>query len=241
MARLTRACPAGIVQHVIQRGHQQQLCFSCLDDFNAYADWLKEYAAKYQVSLHAWALMPNHVHLLCTPEQDNAVSLMMQSLGRCYVRYFNHKHQRNGALWDGRFRSCLVQTEPWLMKLYRYIELNPLRAGLVSDAGDYLWSSYRHNALGTPSGMTDEHALYLQLGRDPVSRRFNYRSYVNREMDEDELQSIRSAINKGMALGDNSFKAEIEQLTGRRMFAGKKGRPLGWRKNDESESNVQGM
>lgn len=148
MARLPRVCPVGVPQHVIQRGNNRQVCFASEQDFAAYAGWLKEYSKKYQVEIHAWVLMTNHVHLLCTPRTENAVSFMMQSLGRSYVQYFNFRYKRTGTLWEGRFKSCLVQEEIYLSQLYRYIELNPVRAKIVEHPSDYVWSSYQINALG---------------------------------------------------------------------------------------------
>ena len=110
-SHLARVCPVGIPQHIIQRGNNRQVCFASEQDFAAYVSWLKDYAKKYQVDIHAWVLMTNHVHLLCTPRVDNAVSRMMQALGRHYVRYFNVSYQRTGTLWEVRFKSCLVQVE----------------------------------------------------------------------------------------------------------------------------------
>ncbi len=150
-------CPIGIPQHVIQRGNNRQICFAGEEDFAAYANWLKDYSEKYQVEIHAWVLMTNHVHLLCTPRATNVVSLMMQSLGRQYVSYFNFNYQRTGTLWEGRFKSCLVQEDKYLLHLYRYIELNPVRAGMVEQPSDYSWSSYPINALGKKSELCTSH------------------------------------------------------------------------------------
>jgi putative transposase len=159
MARLSRACPVGIPQHVTQRGNNRQVCFASGQDFAAYAGWLKGCPRKHQVGIHAWALMTDHVHLLCTPEAQNAASLMMQSLGRRYVRYSNFSYKRTGTLWEGRFKSCLVQEENYLIQVYRYIELNPVRAGMAGQPSDYLWPSYPTNALGKVSGLCTPHPL----------------------------------------------------------------------------------
>jgi putative transposase len=127
---------------------------------------LKEYAEKFDVDVHAWVLMTNHVHLLCTPNSSSAVSSMMQSLGRQYVQYFNRRYERSGTLWEGRFRSSLVQSEKYLLQVYQYIELNPVRAGMVNDPSDYSWSSYQINALGKHSQLMTYHPLYLSLGNN---------------------------------------------------------------------------
>jgi len=233
MARLPRVCPVGVPQHVIQRGNNRQVCFASEQDFAAYAGWLKEYSKKYQVEIHAWVLMTNHVHLLCTPRAENAVSLMMQSLGRSYVQYFNFCYKRTGTLWEGRFKSCLVQEEIYLLQLYRYIELNPVRAGMVEQPSDYVWSSYQINALGKISELCTPHFLYLALGKGAIERQLSYRELFKYHVEGKLLEDIRSAENKGMALGNVRFEAEIESLTGRRMTAKKMGRTVGWRKKSD--------
>jgi putative transposase len=131
MSRLPRFCPIGIAQHIIQRGNNRQICFGCEQDFFAYVGGLKEFSVKCRVDIHAWVLMTNHVHLLCTPHEAGGVSRMMQALGRQYVRYFNHSYKRTGTLWEGRFESCLVEDEAYLIHLYRYIELNPVGFNLT--------------------------------------------------------------------------------------------------------------
>ena len=231
MARLSRLCPVGIPQHVIQRGNNRQVCFAGEQDFAAYAGWLKDAAQKYEVDIHAWVLMTNHVHLLCTPRIQNGVSQMMQSLGRKYVRYFNFSYKRTGTLWEGRFKSCLVQEEIYLLQLYRYIELNPVRAGMVEQPSDYSWSSYAINALGKSSQLCTPHPLYLALGKEAKERQANYRELFKRHVDGLLLEEIRQTVNKSMALGNERFKADVESLTGRRVTAKKMGRPVGWRKD----------
>ena len=137
MTRLKRICPPNITQHIIQRGNNRQVCFASEQDFEAYVAWLKQYSQHYKVKVHAWVLMTNHVHLLCTPADHNGVSKMMQSLGRHYVRYFNNTYKRTGTLWEGRFKSCLVDSDHYLLTLYRYIELNPVRANMVNHPAEY--------------------------------------------------------------------------------------------------------
>jgi putative transposase len=223
----------GIPQHIIQRGNNRQVCFASEQDFAAYVSWLKDYAKKYQVDIHAWVLMTNHVHLLCTPRIDNAVSLMMQALGRHYVRYFNVSYQRTGTLWEGRFKSCLVQEENYLLQLYRYIEMNPVRAGMVEQPSDYAWSSYSINALGKESELCTPHHLFLALGSESKERQSNYRELFKYHVEGEFLEAIRLAINKGLVLGNERFEMDVERLTGRRMTAKKRGRPVGWRKKAE--------
>ena len=231
MARLPRILPVGVPVHIIQRGNNRQVCFVSAEDHEAYAGWLKEYSKKYKVDIHAWVMMTNHVHLLCTPRQVDAVSRMMQALGRRYVRYFNFEYQRSGTLWEGRFKSCLVQEERYLLEVYRYIELNPVRAEMVTEPGEYRWSSYQVNAWGKVSNLCTPHPEYLALSVVPLARHKNYRALFVHHVDDTELlEEIRKNTNKGLAVGNDRFKEEIEMLTGRRVIAKKRGRPLGWRK-----------
>ena len=230
MARLPRISPVDVPVHIIQRGNNRQVCFVAGEDYSAYVDWLSKYSKKYSVDIHAWVLMTNHVHLLCTPRRGGSLSLMMQSMGRNYVRYFNSEYQRTGTLWEGRYKSCLIQEDRYLLEVHRYIELNPVRADMVKDPGEYVWSSYQCNALGKLSEMCTPHSEYQALGADPEERRSNYRSLFSKHVEGELLEEIRLNTNKGMAIGSHRFKEEIEVLTGRRVKAKKRGRPLGWRK-----------
>jgi len=232
MARLARISPVDVPVHIIQRGNNRQICFVAEEDYESYAEWLWEYSKKYKVDVHAWVMMTNHVHLLCTPRQVDAVSSMMQALGRCYVRYFNDAYRRSGTLWEGRYKSCLVQEERYLIEVYRYIELNPVRAGIVTAPGEYRWSSHTVNAEGKSSGLCSPHSEFIALGETPSERRENYRAlFVDYIENSEFLKEIRGNTNKGLAIGHDKFKDEIEKLTGRRMTAGKRGRPKGWRKS----------
>jgi putative transposase len=232
MARLPRISPVDVPVHIIQRGNNRQACFAADEDYGAYIAWLTECAKKYLVDVHAWVMMSNHVHLLCTPRQGGSLSLLMQSLGRRYVRYFNHEYQRSGTLWEGRYKSCLIQGELYLLEVYRYIELNPVRAEMVAAPGDYRWSSYQVNALGCRSDLCTPHSVYLALGANDAERRGNYCALFERHVEGELLNEIRANMNKGLALGNDRFKEEIEMLTGRRLKAKKRGRPVGWRKEN---------
>lgn len=164
MARLPRLCLPGIPQHIIQRGTNRQACFASEDDFAAYAHWLDECARINGVAIHAWVFMTNHVHLLATPEEAGGISRMMQMLGCHYVRYFNHSYRRTVALWEGRFKSCVVDAEDYLLICQRYIELNPVRANMVESPSDYQWSSYKANGQGEAINMWTPHAVYHAFG-----------------------------------------------------------------------------
>jgi putative transposase len=225
MARLPRIGPLGIPQHIIQRGNNRQVCFASDQDMSVYAHFLEEYSQKFSVSIHAWVFMTNHVHLLATPFSEEAVSKMMQALGRRYVRYFNREYQRSGTLWEGRFKSSLVQSDIYLLQCQRYIELNPVRASMVLDPAEYIWSSYHSNALGKEIALYTAHDEYLKLGRTGIQRQKVYRSLFHVHVEEELIVDIRSAVNKGLALGDDRFKHEIETLCSRRVRPAKMGRP----------------
>lgn len=225
MARLPRIDVVDIAQHVIQRGNNRHACFGSECDMAAYASWLQEYSAKFSVEVHAWVFMTNHVHLLLTPRVKSGVSKMMQALGRRYVQYYNYTYQRSGTLWEGRFKSCVVQEENYLLECYRYIELNPVRADMVEHPGDYSWSSYRVNAEGCQSALCTPHHRYLELGNNEQERERTYKEFVLRNTDQENIDEIRHITNSGMALGDERFLDEIESLTKRRVRTRKAGRP----------------
>jgi len=225
MARALRVSPVGIPQHIIQRGNNRQVCFAAEIDMESYLSWLTEYAHKYNVEIHAWVLMTNHVHLLCTPKADGAISSMMQALGRKYVRYFNYTYGRTGTLWEGRYKACLVQDNNYLLAVHRYIELNPVRAGMVDDPADYVWSSYSCNALGDMNDLYTPHSLYTGLANNALSRQQNYRNLFADHFDGQLLNKIRSTVNKGLALGDGRFVEQLERLTNQRLSPARRGRP----------------
>lgn len=223
MARLPRLCLPGIPHHIIQRGTNRQACFGADDDMAAYASWLDEYARKYAVEVHAWVFMTNHVHLLVTPSSKDGLSRLMQSLGRRYVRYFNHSYGRSGTLWEGRFRSCLVDAEDYLLICHRYIELNPVRAGMVSRPADYHWSSFHANGNGVDSRLISHHPVYLALGSSPSERQARYRHLFDMHIDPSDLKTIREVTHQGLALGSDGFVREVERLAGQRAKPLKRG------------------
>ncbi|WP_346836419.1 transposase [Microbulbifer sp. SAOS-129_SWC] len=225
MARLPRLNPIGIPQHVIQRGNNRQACFCSEQDLIAYAGWLKEYSCEFDVQVHAWVFMTNHVHLLVTPQSEDGVSKMMQAIGRIYVRYFNREYGRSGTLWEGRYKSCLVQSEAYLLQCYRYIELNPVRANMVKEPADYYWSSYSCNGLGRKSTLATPHSEYLALGRYPKQRCERYRSLFRSHLDGRMIDEIRKSVNKGLALGSEKFKRALESRFERRVTEVLLGRP----------------
>ncbi len=205
-------------------GNNRQVCFNSDEDMLTYKNWLCEYAAKYDVHVYSWVLMTNHVHLLATPWQENGLSRMMQSLGRYYVRYYNNHYRRSGTLWEGRFKSCLVESTEYLLQCYRYIELNPVRAGMVNDPANYKWSSYLCNGLGVESKLITPHELYLSLGLNHDERTNNYRELFLDHLEGNVIKEIRESVNKGLAFGSDRFKDEIEFNLKRRVRSEKPGR-----------------
>ena len=223
MPRLKRFCPIGVPVHIIQRGNNRNRCFVSDDDMANYSRHLDEASSRYQVDIHAWVLMTNHVHLLVTPNLHEGVSNMMQYIGRYYVRYFNTKYSRTGTLWEGRFKSCLVEQEDYFLVCQRYIELNPIRADMVDDPADYRWSSYRANALGLDPNIRQPHEIYLSLGNSDRKRQAAYRSLFDGEIKRELINEIRFSSNKGLVLGSDKFKDKIEVLGGQRTRPPKRG------------------
>lgn len=169
--------------------------------------------------------MPNHVHLLITPAATHSCARLMQRLAQLHTQYMNRTHGRSGSLWEGRFRSCLVQAEGYLIACYRYIDSNPIRAGLCADAGDYLWSSYHFNGLGLADGDISPHERYQALGITPVLRRQAYIELFKTDPRYWRMDQIRRATNGNFALGDENFKRGLVAKLGRRVEPGKPGRP----------------
>jgi putative transposase len=198
--------------HVIQRGNNRQTLFTSDKDMAAYAHWLREGAFKFDVKIHGWVFMTNHVHLLITPSQDKAISQLIQYLGRLYVRYFNFAYARSGTLFEGRFKSSLVQETRYFLTCLKYIELNPVRAGLVPDPGDYRWSSYRAHGFGVRAKMWTPHATYLAIGASAAARQKSYRDRVNQLVDQAVNRKIRHCANKGLVLGSEKFRVQVADM-----------------------------
>ena len=217
MARLPRYILPGQPQHVTQRGNNRAAMFVASADYHFFLECLKTACQRHGCGLHAYVLMTNHVHLLLTPDGRDSIGKVMQSLGRRYVRYFNVAYRRTGTLWEGRYRATPVDTERYLFACYRYIELNPVRAGMVTHPGDHPWSSHRANALGVTDPLVTPHARYSALGADDASRQAVYRTLFRGSLDETTLRDIRDGTNKGWALGDDRFCGETARLAGRRV------------------------
>lgn len=239
MPRRARLSLPGIPWHIIQRGNNRSVCFHAEEDYQFYLHTLKELADKFGCALHAYVLMTNHVHLLMTPERAESAGLLMKHLGQRYVQYVNRTYQRSGTLWEGRFRSCLTQSEDYVLACYRYIELNPVRAGMVTKPEDYRWSSYHANGLGRTSALITPNDQYLRLGKADAERRAAYRALFRAHADEALVEEIRSATNGNFALGGKRFQTQVEATLGRRAVRGVSGRPrLENREMDETQQSL---
>jgi putative transposase len=225
MARLPRFYLPGQPLHVIQRGNNRDPIFAANDDYHFYLRCLQEAADAQSLTIHAYVLMTNHVHLLVTPKTDSSLPKTMQSVGRRYVQNFNHVYGRTGTLWEGRYKSTLIDSERYLLTCMRYIEMNPVRAEMLAHPGDYPWSSYRANAQGNPDVLIVPHSLYRSLGRTNEERQSAYRQLFRAQISKADVDAIRDATNKGWALGDSRFSAKIEALTKRRAMPLPRGRP----------------
>jgi len=209
----------------VQRGNDRQPCFFQEADYLRYLQELNELALRRSCAVHAYVLMTNHVHLLLTPSAVGQVASIMQALGRRYVRYINDRYHRTGTLWEGRYKACPVDRECHLLHCYRYIELNPVRARMVGDPGEYRWSSYGANARGLPDRLVTPHPNFQALGTDPESRRAAYRELVKQAISDDDLKAIRLQLQRQHALGSERFRAAIEAQLGRSAGPARIGRP----------------
>ena len=225
MPRKPRHYLADVPAHVIQRGNNRLPCFFSEDDYQFYLECLGESACRYDCVIHAYVLMTNHIHLLMTPVNENAISRVLQSVGRRYVRHINQMYQRTGTLWEGRHKGNLVQSEEYVLACYRYIELNPVRAGIVAHPSEYPWSSYHHNAEGESNVLLQSHETYTALGNCTERRRKAYQGLFRSTVDSSRIDEIRKAVQYSVPLGNARFREDIERTLGRRVGQAKTGRP----------------
>jgi len=227
MARLPRFSPTGLPALVLQRGNNRQPVFLGPDDYVHYLDCLRMAAREHDLAIHAYALRPNHVHLVATPRQADSLSLTMQAVGRRYARYFNRAAGRTGTLWDGRFRSAVFDPAQWLLPAMLYVEGNAMRAGEVAQPETDRWSSYRHHAGIEASPFVSDHSVYWALGNTPFERQSNYRAVAAEGLSPAALATLRSHAHSGWPLGDAAFLAQLERQGTRRVQPLPKGRPPG--------------
>lgn len=225
MPRQARLRIPGLPLHVIQRGNNRLPCFARDRDYRVYLSLLDELSDRYGCDVHAYVLMTNHVHLLLTPHTPDAASLLMKHLGQRFVQYANRTWGRSGSLFEGRFRSCVVDSQGYFLRCQRYIEMNPVRAKMVAHPAQYPWSSYRVNAEGESSDFIIPHPEYEALGSRDEPRRERYRALFDETVDARELQKIREAINGGLVLGRERFIAALQECFACKGAKGKGGRP----------------
>ena len=227
MPRKPRMYLPDIPCHITQRGNNRNACFFSDSDYHFYLACLGDACERYRVSIHAYVLMTNHVHILMTPKNHEGISKVMQSVGRRYVQYINKSYKRCGTLWEGRHKASLVDAESYLLACYRYIELNPVAAAMVKHPDEYPWSSYHYNASGKTNALLTPHALYVGLGTTAEQRQKNYRNLFSISLDKQCLHEIRTAAHFSMPLGGSRFKARIEETLNRRIGHSSRGRPRG--------------
>lgn len=225
MARLARVSVPGHPYHVLQRGNNRQVIFLSDGDRETMRSLLAESALQFEVVLHAYVLMDNHFHLLATPQGPDGLPKMMQAVGRRYVRYFNDTHGRTGTLWEGRYKSALVQSERYLLACMVYMDLNPVRAGMVSRAQDYPWSSHAHYIGLHNDRLVTPHALVWELGNTPFARESRYRELVQAGVSREQRAALGQSVTSGWVLGDARFVAGLQGRTTRRLTRSVPGRP----------------
>jgi len=226
MARLPRLTLPDYPHHVIQRGNNRQPIFATSADYRRLLDILEDNAKRFEVAIHAYVLMSNHIHLLATPQTADGLPLMMQALGRTYVRYFNATQQRSGTLWEGRYKSTLIQSERYLLACMVYIDLNPVRAGMSARAQDYPWSSHGHHIGLRTDRLITPHALFWELGNTPFAREAAYAEMVQAGINPVQQAALTDATLRGWALGEADFVADLQKRTQRRVSKGAAGRPF---------------
>jgi putative transposase len=226
MARQPRLILPNQPHLILQRGNDNQTIFRDDEDHERFLGWLKECAGLYKVAVHAYALLPSQVIILATPADEEGLALMMQKVGRHYVPWFNAKYGRSGTLFQGRFRTSLVDAARYLLACSRYLELAPVAAQLAASPLDYRWSSYAHHAGVRFDPLVTDHMLYWSLGNTPFQREAAYTELVQQGYGSDEGELIGSALAKGWPVGSHAFKAELEKKTQRQILPAKRGRPF---------------
>lgn len=225
MPRHARIIIPGGAVHLMQRGNNHRDCFFAEQDRSFYLFHLARLLPRARCALHAYCLMTNHVHLLVTARDADSCAMLMKHMGQLHTQYINRTYGRTGSLWGGRYKSCLVQSEGYLLTCYRYIELNPVRAGMAVNAADYPWSSFRANAHGEACEFLTAHDEYLALAENAAQKRAVYRGLFGSAGDSAVFDDIRKATNAGYVVGDPRFKTLVAGILGRRVEHGSPGRP----------------
>ena len=238
MPRKPRFFLPDIPVHIVHRGRSRDPVFFENQDYATYAYWLNEAAKRYSVAVHAFVFMTNHIHLLVTPPAATSVSSFMQYIGRRYVSYMNHKYGKSGSIWEGRYKASLVQSEGYLLNVMRYIELNPVRAGMVKSPAHYRWSSFCHNTGLRVIKLIGPHPVYLTLGRSGKERHAAYKALFHSHLGSDRVQQITDAWLTGTPLGSDYFREKVETTLSRKVGHVKRGRP---RRHKSEAGKVKGL
>jgi putative transposase len=226
MARLPRLIIPHYPHYVVQQGNDRQPIFRESEDYQRFLGWLRESAREYKVAIHAYVLMPTHLHLLATPSDEDGLAKAMQRVGRYYVPWYNAKYARSGSLFQGRFKTSVIDPSAYFLQCSLYIELNPVRAQLAEEPLAYSWSSHAHHAGVGPDAAITDHALYWALGNTPFQREALYKQLAERPLTASQLEVIENAVLKGWPLGSDAFKAGLEKKAQRQVLPAKRGRPF---------------
>lgn len=226
MARLPRLIVPHQPHHIVQQGNDRQSIFREPEDYQRFLGWLRESAREYKVAIHAYVLTPTQLQLLATPADEDGLAQTMQRVGRYYVPWYNAKYARSGSLFQGRFKTSVIDAPAFLLQCSLYIEQVPVRAGLAGEALSYPWSSYAHHAGTSPDGAIVDHALYWALGNTPFQREAQYKQLAERSLSAAQLATIEKAVLKGWPLGSDGFKAGLEKKAQRQVLPAKRGRPF---------------
>ena len=225
MARLARLVVPGLPIHLMMSGHNRQSIFFTDEERRFYLESLRDAAREYELAIHAYVLMPMQVHVLATPSHQQSVSRVMQSVGRRYAQLFNQKHQRTGTLWDGRFKSCVVDPQTYFLQIQRYIEQSPIRAGLVQNLKDWSWSSFAHHVGAETIPWIVDHEIFWSLGNTPFERQHAWQDMASDPMSNNEIEKVSNHLNYGWPIGSPQFLTQLAHQTNRPVIARKPGRP----------------
>ena len=210
MARRARLLVTGVTLHLMQRGNNRMDIFRSPSDYDRFRYLMHDAASRFQLHIHCYVLMTNHVHLMATAHSSTAIPAVMHLVGGRYAAFFNRRYDRTGSLFEGRYRSILIETEPYWYACMRYIEQNPVRAGLVQFPSEYRWSSFRANALGSPDSLVVPHPLYLRLGDEAPNRCEAWRRICETPLPEEELTGLRLATEIGVPFGGSNLSPAVE-------------------------------
>lgn len=225
MARLSRVIVPGCPLHIMVKGHNSQTIFSSDEDKRSYLEWLRDAAREYELAIHAYVLMPNHVHILATPKNNESASRVMQSIGRRYAQLYNQTHGKTGTVWEGRYKSCLLEPESYFLLCQKFIEQNPSRLGLVHRSEDWVWSSYRHHIGEEIIPWISDHPLYWALGNTPFERQLSWKKVVSDSLGSIEAKKVSDHLNYGWPMASEGFLTQLATKVSRHLVPKKAGRP----------------